>query len=175
MYSKGHAGLTLAIVSLLMIPFGWSEYPLFIIGIAVALSALPDIDLKWMKYSVSIQGKDYRVKHRGNVTHSLFFALAMGSMLGGLFYWSIGSLLWFVRGFSGAFLGVTTHLLGDTLTYHEFQPLWPFSKKSYAYGFCGAGDRKMNDGLMTIGIIGFLLYFSVTTGLLMDLVTSSFT
>jgi hypothetical protein len=74
MYSKGHTGLTLTIVSLLMLPFGWNDNALIVIGIAAALSALPDIDIKWMRHSLSLGNKKYRVKHRGKVTHSLLRA-----------------------------------------------------------------------------------------------------
>lgn len=171
MYSKGHTGLTLGIVSLLMLPFGWNENSLIVIGIAAGLSALPDIDLKWMRHSVSLQGKEYRVKHRGKVTHSLFFAIICGLILGGFLFNGTGLLLWFGIGFAGAFLGVACHLLGDTFTYHEFQPLWPFSDKSYAYGFCGASSKAVNEGLMTLGTIGFILYFSVTSGLVKELLS----
>lgn len=170
MYSRGHTGLTLTIVSLLMFPFGWNENALIVIGIATALSALPDIDLKWMRHSLSLGDREYRVKHRGKVTHSLFFAIIVGLALGIFLLWGNGQLLWLGIGFTGGFLGVACHLLGDTFTYHEFQPLWPFSDRSYAYGFCSAGDKAVNEGLMTLGTIGFIIYFSVTSGLLGELI-----
>ncbi len=169
MYSKGHAGLTLGIVSLLMLPFGWNENALIVIGIATALSAIPDVDLKWMKHSFSLRDKEYRVKHRGKVTHSLFFALICGLALGSFLYFGNGQLLWFGIGFAGPFLGVASHLLGDTFTFHAFQPLWPFSDRKYGYGFCGASNKAANEGLMTLGTILFVLYFTVTSGLLKEL------
>jgi len=153
-----------------MLPFGWNENALIIIGIATALSALPDIDLKWMRYSVSIKGKDYRVKHRGKVTHSIFFAMIIGLLLGGFLFYGNGEILWFGTGFAGAFLGIATHLLGDTFTYHSFQPLWPLSDKKYSYGFCGAGNKAANDGLMIFGTIVFAIYFSVTSGILSEII-----
>ena len=153
-----------------MLPFGWNENALIIIGIATAFSALPDIDLKWMRHSVSIKGKDYRVKHRGKVTHSIFFAMIIGLLLGGFLFYGNGEILWFGIGFAGAFLGIATHLLGDTFTYHSFQALWPLSDKKYSYGFCGAGDKSANEGLMIFGTIAFAIYFSVTTGILSEII-----
>ncbi len=44
---------------LLMLPFGWNENALIVIGIAPALSAIPDIDLKWMRHSVTLRDKEY--------------------------------------------------------------------------------------------------------------------
>ena len=153
-----------------MLPFGWNENSLIVIGIAAGLSALPDIDLIWMRHSVSLQGKEYRVKHRGKVTHSLFFAITCGLILGGFLFYGTGLLLWFGIGFAGAFLGIATHLLGDTFTYHSFQPLWPLSPKKYSYGFCGAGNKAANEGLMIFGTIVFVIYFSITSGILSEII-----
>ena len=45
MYSEGHAGLTLAISSLLMVPFGDRYETTVFIVVATILASLPDIDL----------------------------------------------------------------------------------------------------------------------------------
>ena len=49
MYERGHAGLTLFFVSFLMIPFGFTDYYLLLTAMAVFLSALPDVDMKWRR------------------------------------------------------------------------------------------------------------------------------
>ena len=45
MYSEGYAGLTLAISSLLMIPFGDNYETTVFILVSTLLASLPDIDL----------------------------------------------------------------------------------------------------------------------------------
>ena len=154
MYPKGHIGLTLLLVTLLMIPFGYSESAFYIIIISAALSSLPDIDMKLRKYGV---------KHSGRLTHSLFFAILVGSLLGVLFYYTHKTLPWAGIGFLSGFLGVVSHLIGDTFTYHAFKPLWPISQIEVSFGFCAAGDRSVNEGLMTVGGITFIIYFLIST------------
>lgn len=154
MYSKGHTGLSLLISSLFMFPFGYSEYALFVIFISAALSALPDYDMKWRQYGI---------KHRGKHTHSILFAFISGLILGVIFFWAFNTLLWSLIGFSGAFIGVISHLLGDTLTYHAFKPLWPISDREIAYGFCTAKDPKVNELLLIAGVVVFVLYFLITS------------
>ena len=149
--------MTLLIVSLLMMPFEYNENALYIIVISAGLSVLPDIDMGFRKYGV---------KHRGKLTHSLFFAILSGVLFGLLFYYTHRALLWVGIGFLSAFLGVVTHLIGDAFTYHEFMPFWPFWNKRASFGFCRASDRSVNEGLMTAGGLTFAAYLLITTGAL---------
>jgi len=54
MYAEGHAGLTLAISSLLMIPFGDRYETTIFIAVVTLLATLPDIDLSWQKKGYAI-------------------------------------------------------------------------------------------------------------------------
>jgi len=164
MYSKGHTGLTLILVSLLMLPFGNNEYALFVILLSAGLSALPDIDMEWRK-SVNF------IHHRG-VTHSIFFAFLAGVALGALFYFAFQTYMWTLVGFASAFLGVVSHLIGDTFTYHRFKPLWPIRHDEIAFKLCAASDRSVNDGLMTVGVITFVLYYLAVTGELANIISN---
>ena len=156
MYSKGHAGLTLLLVSILMLPFGDNQNALIVIVLSAGLSALPDIDMELRK-QVSF------IHHRG-VTHSVLFAIVSGLVFSGLFFYSHGTLLWAGMGFLSAFLGVISHLIGDSFTYHSFKPLWPFSEREVSYGFCRANDRSVNEGLMTAGGLALIAYYFISTG-----------
>lgn len=156
MYSKGHVGLTLLIASIIMMPFGYSENSILIIAFSAGLSVLPDIDMGWRRYGVH---------HRGP-THSILFAVICGVLFGFLLHYANETLLWFGIGFVSAFLGVVSHLIGDTFTYHAFKPLWPFSDRAVSLGFCSAGDRSVNEGLMAAGTISLIAYFLVKTGAL---------
>ena len=162
MYATGHLGLTLLIMSILMLPFGNNQNALYIIVLSAGLSTLPDIDM---------QLRQYGIKHRGKYSHSLFSAILAGVLFGLLFWYTHNSLVWVGIGFSSAFFGVVTHLIGDTFTYHSFMPLWPFSQKEVSFGFCSAGNRSVNEGLMTVGGIVFLGYFLIINGSLSGLMS----
>jgi len=164
MYAKGHIGLTLLLVSLLMLPFGENEYALYIIFLSAGLSALPDLDMEWQKH-VSF------IHHRG-ITHSILFAVIAGFAFGLLFYYTHQTLLWAGVGFTSGFLGVVCHLIGDIFTYHAFKPLWPLSEKEISFGLCRAGNRSVNEGLMTVGGIVFIAYFLFVSGNLSSLLAS---
>ena len=156
MYSKGHSGLTLLLVSLLMLPFGENQNALIIIVLSAGLSALPDIDMELRK-------KVGFIHHRG-VTHSILFAIVSGLVLGGLFFYTHNTLMWAGIGFLSAFFGVVSHLIGDSFTYHAFKPLWPFSDREVHLGICRASDKSVNEGLMTAGGIALIAYYLITTG-----------
>ena len=153
MKHKGHAGLTLLVVSLLMLPFGLSENAIVVIVLAAGLSSLPDIDI------------NLEIKHRG-YTHNIFAALVVGIIFGFLFFYSTSDILWGVMGFTSGFGGVICHLLGDALTPMKFKPLWPFSNVEVGLGWFSSGDKRVNNGFMTMGSIAFILYILVTTGAL---------
>ena len=158
MYARGHAGLTLLIFSLLMLPFGVNDGAIIVIILATGLSSIPDIDLR------------FEIKHRG-FTHNILFALIVGVGFGTIFYIGSGEPLFSLLGFLSGFGGVGSHLMGDVITQMKFKPLWPFSKKEIALKFCYAGDKKVNNGFMTAGLIAFGVYILVGTGALQDIIS----
>ena len=162
MYAKGHAGLTMTILSIVMLIFSYSTDNLIVIWMATALSVLPDIDLKWQRQGVSI-------KHRGKATHSLLFAIITGLIFAGLFWYSNRTLLWVGIGFFSGFLGVATHLIGDVFTYHKFMPLWPLSEREFGYGLTRASNPEVNNFLAEVGVGSFVLYILLGQGVLVQL------
>jgi len=150
MYSEGHAGLTLALSSLLMIPFGDRyETTLFII-VATLLASLPDIDL-------SLQRKGYPIHHRG-ATHSIFAAVICGVISAVVLYYLYRTWVYFLIGFGSGFIGIVSHLLGDILTYMAFNPLWPFRDYEISLGIVAASNQQANNIMMIIGVLCFALY-----------------
>jgi inner membrane protein len=158
MYAKGHTGLTLLIASLLVLPFGYDAELVLFILLSAGLSALPDIDLEWQRKGIPIH-------HRG-VTHSILFALLIGLGLGSILFYSQKTLEYFLLGFFSGFIGIISHLIGDSFTKMAFKPLWPFSNKEVCFGFCTAGNKAANEGLMTVGMVAFILYILITNGAL---------
>ena len=147
----GHAGLTLIIFSFLMMPFGYSVEAIFIIIFSTALSSIPDIDLI------------YGWKHRG-IAHNIGFALVIGIGIAIIFFFTMPDTIIALTGFIGGFGGVISHLLGDIITYKSFAPLAPFSKRKIALKYCKADNKKVNNGLVTGGVLAFTLYLLVVTG-----------
>jgi len=164
MYSKGHAGLTLLLMSVIMLPFPYGDNSLIIILLSTMLSTLPDIDLKWQRSGIPVH-------HRG-FTHSVLFAFISGLACGALFWYSNNTLTWVGLGFFSGFIGVVSHMIGDTLTYMPFKPLWPFDKREISFGLCSAGDKVVNEGLMSIGSGAFILYILIKNGVVSDLLAS---
>jgi len=156
MHSEGHVGLTLLIMSLIMIPFGANENALYLIVLSAAFSALPDLDMKWRTQISFIQ-------HRG-ITHSILFALLSGVAFGALFFYTHRTITWVAIGFLSAFFGVVSHLIGDMFTHHAFKPLWPFYHNEVALHWFSANNKAVNEGLFTAGGIVFIAYFLITSG-----------
>ena len=157
MHSKGHFGLALGVMSLLMIPFGLGANNLVFLTVLLSamLSALPDLDIKW------------GLPHR-RITHNILFALIIGILFGVMFGYASGIWYFFV-GFIGGFMGIMLHLLGDVMTYMKFKPFYPFSYKEYAWGLFPAKSRTANDGFFAVGIICFFAYVLVSAGALSPL------
>jgi len=150
LHANGHAGLTLAIFSLLMIPFGPDSGIVTIIAIATALSYIPDLDLA------------YGIKHRG-FTHNVFFALGVGVIFGLLFY-SGGDATVALLGFLGASGGLLSHILGDIIAGQKrsgepwkLKPLVPFSDKEIGVGWFKSGSAEMNKAFLLMGCFSFVL------------------
>jgi membrane-bound metal-dependent hydrolase YbcI (DUF457 family) len=147
---EGHAGLSLILFSPIIFLFrslGADMTNVLVAGLLMTgLSSVPDFDLEW------------HIKHRG-ITHTVLFGLAVGIvfavMLGmyafGFWGWPMG----FIAGFGGT----SSHLLGDALTYQKFQPLWPFSDKEVAYGLFAASNRSVNNAMLVLGGIAFILSY----------------
>jgi len=159
MNHKGHAGLTLLVFSLLMLPFGPSENAIIVIVLAAGLSSLPDIDIQW------------KTGHRKH-THNVLAGLVVGIAFGLLFFYSASNVLWGVMGFVVGFGGIICHLLGDAFTYMKFKPLWPFSDRKIGLGWFESGSKQVNNGMMMAGSLGFVFYLLVTTGTLEKLIFS---
>lgn len=150
MNHKGHAGLTLLILSPIFFLLNLKDFnSVATLIFAVGFSSLPDIDL------------DLEIAHR-TYTHNILFAIIAGVALGLLFNFAG---LWLV-GFMGASLGTICHLLGDMLTYMPFNPLWPFRDMEIALEKFKSNDKGVNDGMMTIGSLAFLLYLVRYGGIL---------
>ena len=164
MYAKGHAGLTFLIMSLLLMLLPYDINYVTIIALSGALSALPDLDLKWQKAGIPIH-------HRGP-THSILFALVVGMIFGGLFGYSQQTISWALMGFISGFMGVISHLIGDTFTHMAFKPLWPFDDREVSFGFCKASNRAANEGLASAGSIAFVIYILNGTGALSPLLSA---
>lgn len=112
---------------------------------AAGLSMLPDVDMKLPL-----------VEHRG-LTHTVWFALAVGAVLGAL-----GLLLGAQRGVLaalglGAFaatLGALTtvsHVAADALTPAGVRPFAPYREDFYSYDVARASNPIANAGLLVLG------------------------
>jgi len=140
---KGHAGLTLLILSpilftLDLIDFKWVMMLIF----AVGFSWLPDIDLC------------FKGMHRTS-THSVLFAVTVGVVFGFLLNYAG---MWVV-GFLSAFVGTICHLLGDILTPTTFEPFTPFLHVKVGYELFKSEDT-LNNALMILGSLAFMLYLA---------------
>lgn len=156
---KGHAGLSLLIASLLMLPFGFNVVTLAFIIIMVLFSSLPDTDLITP------------LEHR-DLTHNVGFGVIFAAIMGSIFGYIFGI---FVSGPVGGLVaiviflaitgGVLSHLLGDIIaglrydsTPWKIKPIRPFSRKSVGYGIFMATDDKVNLIFLKVGFLSFLFY-----------------
>lgn len=150
MNHKGHAGLTLLILSPIFFLLNLKDFnSIATLIFAVGFSWLPDIDL------------DLEIAHR-TYTHNVLFAIIACIAFGFPFNYAG---MWFV-GFMGAFLGTICHLLGDLLTHMEFKPLAPFLNMEIALDWFDSNDRGINNGMMTTGSLVFLLYLFRYAGII---------
>jgi len=150
MYAEGHAGLTLAISSLLMIPFGDRYETTIFIVVATLLATLPDIDLSW-------QRKGYPIHHWGP-THSILAAIICGVLSAIVLYYLYKTWVYVLVGFGAGFTGIVTHLIGDMLTHMKFKPLWPFRDYEVAMGLVGSANQQANNLMVILGILCFAFY-----------------
>ena len=117
MLKEGHAGLSLILFSpflLLIQVFNVDiSYALITCILMVGLSSVPDLDI------------NFEIKHRG-ITHTLIFGMVVGIVFSLILGFSFGTSVGWLMGFVAGFGGTASHLLGDTLTYMPFKPLYPF-------------------------------------------------
>jgi len=106
-YYKGHAGLTLLLTSLILMPLPPSGFSLQFLVLSTALSTLPDIDLELRRFS-------RRIHHRG-ATHSLLFALIAALFFGWLFHHIYGGAYCFLIGFTSALWGAPLKVLVNNI------------------------------------------------------------
>ena len=116
----------------------------------VALSSLPDLDMEYRAYGI---------KHRG-ITHTLLGGIFFGIVFAILIGYAYGAIGW-IMGFIAGFGGTASHLLGDILTYASFKPFYPFSNREVAFGFFKSSDKKVNQTMLTVGVIAFIIPFAL--------------
>jgi len=146
MNPRGHVGLNLLVTSLLAYALGMKGlYVNSIIIFSTALSTLPDIDIR------------LRIAHR-KYTHNLFLAIIVAFITGYLTH-VIG--LGFNLGFWSVFAGITTHLIGDLMTYRGFNPLAPIGKRNYSLKLFKSSNKAVNDSFLVAGAIAYVLYLAL--------------
>ena len=147
MHADGYAGLSFLLFSPFVFLFkvaGADMTNVLITGaLMVGLSSIPDLDIQW------------EMKHRG-ITHTVLFGLGIGILFSVLLGYAYGFLGW-IMGFVAGFGATGSHILGDTFTYMPFKPLYPFSQREVAFGYFRASNKAINRGMLTIGIIVFIV------------------
>ena len=147
-----------------MMAFPYDTNNVIVIVLSAALSALPDIDLKWQRAGIPIH-------HRGP-THSLLAAIVTGVAFGGVFWYTQLTITWALIGFISGFMAIVSHMIGDMFTFMAFKPLWPFDHREISWGLCRASNPVANEGLASAGSAAFILYILNGTGALTDILSS---
>ncbi|MDB9299748.1 metal-dependent hydrolase [Halorubrum ezzemoulense] len=148
MYRKGHVGASLVVYA----PFGFLVTALLSIeaglvgGAGAASTAMvPDLDMR-----VPV------VTHRG-ITHTVWFALLVGVVLGG-----VGLAVGLQRGLAEALLfgaaaflfgavTIVSHILADALTPTGIRPYAPVRDTEYSLDLFTAANPFANYGLLGLG------------------------
>lgn len=91
-------------------------------------------------------------KHR-EITHNIGFALIVGVCIAIIFFYIMNDLIIVITVFITGFGGIISNLLGGIITCQSFTPLVPFSKRKIALKYCKSNDKKVNNGLMTGGLL----------------------
>jgi len=146
MNPRGHVGLNLLITSLVAYALGLrGVYVNSIILFSTALSTLPDIDIR------------LRIAHR-KYTHNVFLAIIIAFGLGYLTH-VLG--LGFNLGFWSVFAGISTHLLGDLMTYRGFNPISPIGDRNYSLKLFKSSNKAVNEAFLITGVLTYLLYLAL--------------
>lgn len=164
MYPPGHVGIALALyapIGLLVLLLGRTRLAVAGTVVVAGATLLPDVD-KWLPWFV----------HRG-LTHTVWFALAVGVTLGALVaivavarHRSAATVLGV-----GAFgvlvgaLAVVAHLLGDVITPMDVRPFAPLSGASYTFSLVFASDPTANARLLTLGYLATVAQLGLGVGL----------
>lgn len=161
MYRAGHLGLSLLVfapVGLALVLAGRADLAVLGEAVMVALASLPDYD-----HRVPF------ITHRG-ITHTVWFALAVGAVLGGV-GWALagrpaapGASTLGVFGFGVGTLAVLAHLLGDVLTPAGIKPLWPLWGRSVTVSLTRADNTVANYGFLLAGVAVTVLSVVAVSG-----------
>lgn len=149
MYRAGHLGIGLLVfapVGVVLVLAGRADLAVLAEATAVALAMLPDYDHRLPFLT-----------HRG-ITHTVWFALLVGVVLGGL-GWVLGgrpatptTSELAVFGFGVGTLVVLAHLLGDVLTPAGIRPFWPVWDRTFTLALTRADSTVANYGLLVLGV-----------------------
>ena len=154
MYSEGHAGLSLAVFSPLIYVFkatgAHMDHVLMTYFLTVALSSLPDIDLRYRKYGL---------KHRG-ITHTFIFGAGVGILFSILMNYAFGPV-GYLMGFIAGLGSTASHIFGDIFTKEALKPFRPFSDKETALRLFTSSNKTINSALVTLGLLAFLFFYGV--------------
>ena len=160
MHYEGHLGGALAVCSTFLavsVPYPWHSALIMVTIVTGAM--LPDID-----------AHTDLLEHRG-LTHTIAFALLMTVIGYGLTVplkidLPVGMLLG---------LGVLTHIALDSLNPMGVRPFRPISDREFLYpgpeGYCEAGDKEVNQIIITTGIL--LVLIAGGTGIMTLLLTTN--
>ncbi|GBF08654.1 hypothetical protein apy_03790 [Aeropyrum pernix] len=147
MNRDGHLGMAMAIVFGAYSVLDIKSTESLIVGfLIVGLSTLPDIDLA------------LEIAHR-KYTHNLAASIVAGLLLGAVLEMGGFKGLGFIEGFVAGFTAVWIHILGDLLTYMEFQPFWPISRRKIALKLFKSSNRAVNRAMATLGSAIMIYYF----------------
>jgi inner membrane protein len=145
MQRPGHVGAAL-LAALPLAGFQYAGEPrLGLIGLvtAVAVSSLPDFD----------QGLP--IKHRGP-THTVWFVAAC-AVSAACLGWLFGSRsVGLVVGGATA-LGLSSHLVADSITPMGIRPYLPLSAREHCFDLVYAANARANYLLFGVGVVGTLL------------------
>ncbi|WP_049944723.1 metal-dependent hydrolase [Haloarcula marismortui] len=150
MHRPGHYGTALicyAPIAVIVMALGVVEMAVAGGAIVVGGAMLPDYDQR-------VPG----ISHRGP-THTVWFALAVGAVLGGAGALIGGVIPAVVGGVSGVLL-VLAHLLADVLTPMGIRPFAPVRDTRYTLDVAKAANPVANYALLVVGILvaGTALY-----------------
>ena len=154
MYREGHIGAALLVyapVGAVVLALGFDTYAVVGGVVAAGLAMLPDYDQR-------IPG----LSHRGP-THTVWFALAVGillGVLGGLAGRSAGPLAVIALGTFGfitGFLTIASHILADALTPAGVRPFAPYRTNHYSYDLARASNPVANYALLAVGAVAAVL------------------
>lgn len=165
MYRAGHVGFN-ALLYAPVVPLvasHWSlELSLWGGLLAILTATVPDID-----------GLIPRIHHR-SVTHTIWFALLVGTLTGTatLVVGLASPLESFSFGFLVGTTSVFAHLIGDVLTPMGISPLVPVSNVHVTFDRFKSKNVRINRALLLVGGLALLASITLTTAFTAASVTS---